>query len=287
MNNRTLLYALTLTCILLIFGAWTLAFFHYGATVRQSPAPQALATLQAGPAAEPQFNPPKPQDAPEDIREAVMLGYNIINDTAQYAPEHVGNELACATCHLEGGTSKASITLVGVAATYPRFLPSHGYSADLAQKVQDCFARNLNAAPPALDSRTMQAVLAYLHWISKDIPVYAKLPWALPAKLDSSHKPDAANGANVYADNCASCHGDAGDGSPPLWGNGAYTDGSTMHDITTFAVFTHRFMPPEAANLTPEQALDVAAYVDGQPRPHYAPAKPATATDAPKAPQGK
>ncbi|MCB6563426.1 c-type cytochrome, partial [Gordonibacter urolithinfaciens] len=82
--------------------------------------------------------------------------------------------LACATCHLEGGTSKASITLVGVAATYPRFLASHGYSADLAQKVQDCFARNLNAAPPALDSRTMQAVLAYLHWISKDIPVYAK-----------------------------------------------------------------------------------------------------------------
>lgn len=33
---------------------------------------------------------------------AVMLGYNIINDTAQYAPEHMGNELTCATCHLEG-----------------------------------------------------------------------------------------------------------------------------------------------------------------------------------------
>ena len=49
-------------------------------------------------------------------------------------------------------------------------------------------------------------------------------------------------------------------------------------------MYTHRFMPPEAANLTPEQALDVAAYVDGQPRPHYA---PATATGAPKAPQGK
>lgn len=60
-----------------------------------------------------------------------------------------------------------------------------------------------------------------------------------------------------------------------------------MHDINTFAVYTHRFMPPDAANLTPEQALDVAAYVDGQPRPHYAPAKPATATGAPKAPQGK
>ena len=45
--------------------------------------------------------------------------------------------------------------------------------------------------------------------------------------------------------------------------------------------------PEAVANLTPEQALDVAAYVDGQPRPHFTPAKPATATDAPEAPQGK
>ena len=286
MNNRTLLYALTLTCILLIFGAWTLAFFHYGAAVRQSPAPQALATLQAGPAAEPQFNPPKPQDAPEDMREAVMLGYNIINDTAQYAGQHVGNELACATCHLEGGTSKASISLVGAAATYPRFSVSHGTSIDLAQKVQDCFARNLNGTPPAHDSPAMQAVLAYLQWISKDIPVYASLPWTLPAKLDTAHKPDATAGEKVYAESCASCHGDAGDGSPPLWGKGAYSDGSTLHNIDTLAVFTHRFMPPEAATLTPEQSLDVAAYVDAQPRPHFEAAQ-SHAGGGKKSPQGK
>ena len=287
MNNRNLLFALTLTCILLAFGAWTLSFFHYGAPVRQTPASQIAAPMQAGPSAEVQFNPPRPQDAPEDIREAVMLGYNIINDTAQYAGQHVGNELACATCHLEGGLSKGSITLVGAAATYPRFLSSHGYSADLALKVQDCFARNLNAAPPALDSQTMQAVLAYLQWISKDVPVYAKLPWALPAKLDSSHKPDAAKGAAVYTESCAACHGDAGDGSPPLWGKGSYSDGSTMHNTDTFAVFTHKFMPPEAATLTPEQALDVAAYVDTQPRPHFAAPQPAANSSAPKAPQGK
>ena len=214
-----------------------------------------------------------------------MLGYNIINDTAQYAPDHVGNELSCATCHLEGGTSKGSISLVGAAATYPRFSASHGTSIDLAQKVQDCFARNLNASPPAHDSPAMQGVLAYLQWISKDIPVYASLPWALPAKLDSTHKPDAAAGEKVYAEHCAACHGDAGDGSPPLWGKGAYTDGSTLHNIDTLAVYTHRFMPPEAATLTPEQALDVAAYVDAQPRPHFVRAQ--THGNDKKPPQGK
>ena len=285
MNNRNLLFALALCCILLSLGAWVLAFFHYSAPVRQIPAAQVLPNLQSAPAAELKYAPPRPQDAPEALREAVMLGYNILNDTAQYAPDHVANELSCATCHLEGGTSMVSISLVGAAATYPRFSASHGTSIDLAQKVQDCFARNLNATPPAHDSTAMQSVLAYLQWISKDIPVYASLPWALPAKLDSAHKPDAAAGQKVYAESCAACHGDAGDGSPPLWGKGAYTDGSTLHNIDTLAVFTHRFMPPEAATLTPEQSLDVAAYVDGQPRPHFVPAQ-SPGSDK-KTPQGK
>lgn len=153
MNNRNLLYALALCCILLSLGAWVLAFFHYSAPVRQIPAAQVLPTLQPAPAADLKYAPPRPQNAPEDLREAVMLGYNIINDTAQYAPDHVGNELSCATCHLEGGTSKGSISLVGAAATYPRFSASHGTSIDLAQKVQDCFARNLNASPGARQPR--------------------------------------------------------------------------------------------------------------------------------------
>ena len=167
MNNRNLLFALALCCILLSLGAWVLAFFHYSAPVRQIPAAQVLPNLQSAPAAELKYAPPRPQDAPEALREAVMLGYNILNDTAQYAPDHVANELSCATCHLEGGTSMVSISLVGAAATYPRFSASHGTSIDLAQKVQDCFARNLNATPPALGSREMQAILAYLQWISK------------------------------------------------------------------------------------------------------------------------
>lgn len=286
MNNRNLLFTLALCCILLTFGAWILSFFHYSAPVRQSPVAQLLPSIQAAPAAELKYAPPRPQDAPEAIREAVMLGFNIINDTTQYAPEHVGNELTCATCHLEGGTSKASISLVGAAATFPKFSASHATSIDLAQKIQDCFARNLNAAPPAHDSPTMQALLAYLQWISKDIPVYASLPWALPAKLATAHKPDAAAGEKVYAESCAACHGDAGDGSPPLWGKGAYSDGSTLHNIDTLAVFTHRFMPPEAATLTPEQSLDVAAYVDAQPRPHFEAAK-SHAGGGKKSPQGK
>ena len=203
MKNRTLFFSLALTLMLLAFGAWTLTFFHYAAPVRQTPAAQALTSPQEPASAEPTFSPPRPQDAPEGIREAVMLGYNIINDTAKFAPNHVGNELSCASCHLDGGRSKEAIPLVGVAATYPRVAPGSGDVVDLAQRVQNCFARNLNAAPPAFESREMRALLAYLQWIAKGVPVYAKLPWTLPAALGSEHKPNPAQGAKVYADQCA------------------------------------------------------------------------------------
>ena len=68
MNNRNLLFTLALCCILLTFGAWILSFFHYSAPVRQSPVAQLLPSIQAAPAAELKYAPPRPQDAPEAIR---------------------------------------------------------------------------------------------------------------------------------------------------------------------------------------------------------------------------
>ena len=81
------------------------------------------------------------------------------------------------------------------------------------------------------DEPSMQSLLVYMQWISKDIPIYSKLPWALPASLENQHKPDAAAGEKVYASVCARCHGETGQGTPiapPLWGQGSYNDGAGM-----------------------------------------------------------
>ena len=45
------------------------------------------------------YNPPSPQEAPEAIRDAVLLGYNIMVKTRQYAAAYVGNKLGCVSCH--------------------------------------------------------------------------------------------------------------------------------------------------------------------------------------------
>jgi thiosulfate dehydrogenase len=85
--------------------------------------------------------------------------------------------------------------------------------------------------------------------------------------------PDTANGERLYAAECARCHGAAGEGTiiaPPVWGDSSYNIGAGMARIRTMAAFLRRNMPYDRpGSLTDQQAYDLAAYVNGQPRPDY------------------
>lgn len=271
MKNRNVYLALVLIALLLVFGVWVLSFFRSSLSVKRIAAEPPAETREAkATMGQPFFNPPRPEDAPEDIRAEVMIGYKIMTETKKYAGEYVKNDLTCSSCHFDGGRSLHSISLVGVGATYPRYRSRQDYTTDLAMRTQDCFERSMNGVAPPLDSQVMQSLLVYMQWISKGIPIYSKLPWALPNDLGNSHKPDVSAGAKVYDDVCARCHGDKGQGTaiaPPLWGDGSYNDGAGMHRIRTFSVFAWRYMPKNAPSLTQEQAIDVAGYVHEKPRP--------------------
>ena len=52
------------------------------------------------------YNPPLPQDAPAEIKDAVMFGYNIMMNTQEYAAGYVGNKLNCTNCHFNGGITE-------------------------------------------------------------------------------------------------------------------------------------------------------------------------------------
>jgi|GEM_PF-3897149 len=127
------------------------------------------------------YNPPMPQDAPENIKDAVMLGYNIMTDTRKYADGYVGNRLDCDDCHFKGGITEGGknggLSLVGVAATYPKFRKRQNYAVDLVARTNDCFERSMNGKPLPPDSKEMTAIVTYYQWISKGLPIYADIPW--------------------------------------------------------------------------------------------------------------
>ena len=56
------------------------------------------------------YSPPKPEEAPASIREAVLLGARIMADPQKHAGKYVGNALKCSNCHFNGGISQGGKT---------------------------------------------------------------------------------------------------------------------------------------------------------------------------------
>ena len=57
---------------------------------------------------------------------------------------------------------------------------------------------------------------------------------------------------------------------PPLWGPDSFNNGAGMHRVLTAARFIKARMPLGRADLTDDEAFDVAAFINAQPRPQMA-----------------
>jgi thiosulfate dehydrogenase len=128
----------------------------------------------------------------------------------------------------------------------------------------------------------MKAFLAYVKWLSIGIPDGAKLIGAGTIRINEPDRAaDPGNGAKVYADICAACHGKDGRGQraatgsgfqfPPLAGPDSYNNGAGMTRVLTAAAFVRHNMPFgttfEAPVLSDADAYDVAAYINSLDRP--------------------
>ena len=230
------------------------------------------------------FNLVDPEQAPPEIRDSVMRGCHLMMQTGFYAPEYSHNELSCTNCHFLGGDTiggmNGGISLVGVTTTYPQFSKRSGKTISLRERIQNCFQRSMNGKAPPLDSKIMDDLVNYLTWISKEVKSIKEIPWLGLPDVESKHKPDAKEGRKIYEECCAVCHRSDGAGGgvldeiekktiPPLWGSHSFNDGAGMCTISMLAPFIFLNMPYQQARLTEEQALDVAAYVIEQQRPHF------------------
>jgi thiosulfate dehydrogenase len=78
----------------------------------------------------------------------------------------------------------------------------------------------------------------------------------------------------VFANKCAFCHGSDGLGTmaaPPVWGPQSYTIAAGMARVSVAAAFIKSNMPRARGwSLSDDDAYDVAAYVNSQPRPDFA-----------------
>ena len=217
------------------------------------------------------FTPPSPETIPPGLRgEQIRMGYEVVAHTQQYAKRYVGNKLNCPNCHLDAGLSPNAASFVGLSVQYPEYSARLGRNVTLAERINECFERSLNGKPLPPDSSKLQAVIAYIEWLSQNVPRGSTVGWRGIARISPIRPPDAARGKAVFSKKCFFCHGTDGQGTmaaPPLWGPDSYSIAAEMARISVAAAFIKGNMPRAWGwTVTDTDAFDVAAYINSQPR---------------------
>lgn len=246
--------------------------------------------VNAPAAAAAEVNKPTFWKAPEmtgDVPEEVKYGLELVAHTSEYLGPNgkvakLTNGMNCQNCHLDAGTKTFGNNYSAVASTYPKFRARSGSNETIVKRVSDCFERSLNGTAPDSTSKEMMAIVAYIKWLGKDVPKgeapkgvgLVELPY-----MDRAANPE--NGRKVFEAKCVSCHMSNGQGQlntentaytyPPLWGEHSYNSGAGLFRLSRFAGYVKANMPLGASSenpqLTDEEAWDLAAFVNSQPRP--------------------
>jgi thiosulfate dehydrogenase len=224
-----------------------------------------------------------------DDAELIRYGRDLVAHTQDYFGEaglvRPGsiNGLNCQNCHLDAGSKPWGNNYAAVQSMYPLFRERSGSEETIAKRVNDCFERSLDGQPLDTTGREMQAIKAYIAWLGQSVPVKVKPKgsgiWA-PEYLDRAADP--VRGEAVYVAKCQSCHGTDGQGLPipesardypPLWGPRSYAESAGLFRLSRFAGYVKANMPLGATwdnpQLTDEEAWDVAAFINSQPRPKH------------------
>jgi thiosulfate dehydrogenase len=234
---------------------------------------------------------------PDDAHgQQVRRGRDLITATyAHIGPEvsdpakrYAGNNLACSNCHLEAGAKKFGLPIFGLFELFPQYSARLGAEITIEDRVNSCMMRSMNGRMLPNDSDEMQAIVAYIKFLSSGVAPRQVLPGLGAGNMtELKRAADPVRGQAIYKTSCLACHNTDGSGIrrslpttdlgymvPPLWGSDSFNDGAGMARLITAANFLHFNMPHGADYLNPqlsvEQAWDVAAYMISKPRPSKA-----------------
>ncbi|HET8634827.1 MAG TPA: c-type cytochrome [Gemmatimonadales bacterium] len=216
--------------------------------------------------------PPDSEIPAGPLGAAIRRGRALLEHTRDSMPAHVGNRLACTSCHPANGTQANAIPWVGVSARFPQYNARSASVITIEDRINGCFLRSMNGTAPPAGSQDVKDMVAYFAWLSRGVPQGARVEGQGLPKFALLHG-DTVAGRALYASECARCHNADGSGGvgPALWGNGSYNIGAGMARLRTAGSFIRHNMPfDKPGTLTDEQAVNLAAFINAQPRPDLA-----------------
>lgn len=232
-----------------------------------------------------------PQDTAildEPNAEEIIYGKRLLNETKRLLPEHVGAQMNCNSCHIAQGKIPLGDPYINSYNFYPRVMPRAGKEVDLEARINGCFKRSMNGKPLDREGPEMKAMMAYMKWLAQNTPKDQKVDINNAGEVDTTLVGDPVRGEKIYYAQCATCHGDNGEGIkdvrgdivfPPLWGDESFNIGAGMARTYKAAAFVKYNMPMGIQTqglwghgnvLSDQDAVDVAEFFTHKPRPDFA-----------------
>jgi thiosulfate dehydrogenase len=219
--------------------------------------------------------------------ELIRYGRNLIVHTSNYlgpkgAVAQISNGMNCQNCHIDAGSKHFGNPFSAVASTYPKFRQRSGKIESIEFRINECMERSLNGKKLDSLSTEMKAMKAYFEWIGKGVPKDVRPRGTGIEELPFMDRAaDKLKGKIIYQSKCSRCHGEYGQGFldpdsihylyPPVWGESSYNVSAGMFRLIQLAGFIKNNMPFDSVQLgyklSNEDAWDVAAFINSQPRP--------------------
>jgi thiosulfate dehydrogenase len=204
----------------------------------------------------------------------IRNGHALIVDT----PTHIGKSAS-------DPQKPFAAPFVSTFATFPMLVDDQVLT--LRERINGCMRRSMNGKDLPWDSPEMAALIAYMKFLGQGTPEGVRVAgMGLLSLADPPLAADSGRGEKVYAELCASCHKDDGQGErnqpskpgysiPPLWGGDSFNAAAGMAKLAYAAAYIRANMPFGVRYLDPvlsvQQAWDVAAYMTSKPRPPVPP----------------
>ena len=213
------------------------------------------------------------------LGDAIRLGRDLVENTTSHrlSRPYAGNALNCTSCHLKNGTDPQAASFIGVATAYPAWSPREKSVITLEDRILNCFMRSCHGIRPPLGSEVSVSIAAYITWLSTDQPIRMNPdrpagPHAVPQLKVEVTPADRQRGEQLYSTRCSACHAENGQGdkeNPPVWGARSFNDGAGLANITQLASWLKVAMPLDETDLTQQEALDLAAFINSHERPRF------------------